>query len=478
MTGYTGTGKLELMRAESQTIANKRGWKIYHKGDNPWWQEYEGQEIAVFNEFDGNYPYTKFKELVDADTVTLECKHGSCSSNLRLIFICSNWDTDDWYKGHPKREAAMRRVRSTWQIQSNSDQIAVGKQIIKKVMYDLYLQHQGLLEPPAFRKNMHDAFKATLDTELDNYSTQSADFQAEWEGSTVSETPSAAASSAAAPAGHAMLYSSASMGSSEVVMPLLSDTSAQFSFNSQCEEPVPLTTGAVMVHNVENVSESRKRGSYESPSSSDEMIVCLSGSSPVTRMIAEKENRCKQHSSNTRAKSGVPPSTHPKLDLPPLSKSVVDGSPDTPPVQSTSTFSRTWSQTSAPFSKSFKGNSCPFANTVSRSHKESRPSSTPQRTPPARAPLSKSFKENSCPFANTVSRSHKESRPSSTPQRTPPARVPVTKRHITKVFRMTDNVVRQIRANLSLAFWIHRSKSRYYLIFDDIPVLMLFISTN
>ena len=109
VTGATGIGKSEMIRQVSQCIAKHKGWSVYNKDDSAWWQNYKGQEIAVFNEFDMNYPFTCFKQLVDGDALPLYSKGGSAESNLRIILICSNYHPYQFYVNEPKRAAALRR---------------------------------------------------------------------------------------------------------------------------------------------------------------------------------------------------------------------------------------------------------------------------------------------------------------------------------------------------------------------------------
>ena len=138
VTGATGLGKSFMVRRIARIIANRLQWKVYYKNDTQWWQRYSSEEIVIFNEFDGGYPFTEFKLLVDNDPFMCNCKGDSYESNIRLVFICSNVPTSQWYYKYSHRDAALRRVRKCWLLQLQDQQIDLGKEIIKSVFDDMF----------------------------------------------------------------------------------------------------------------------------------------------------------------------------------------------------------------------------------------------------------------------------------------------------------------------------------------------------
>ena len=317
VTGYTGVGKSEMIRQVTKVIAKSHNWKVYYKEDDEWWQDYKAEELVVFNEFEGHYPYTKFKNLVDDDTVSLRCKGGSYESNIHCIFICSNFATYQWYVNQPMRQAAMRRVKKTWKLKKQEDQERIGKEIIRVVVKDLLKEHQGLVQPEPYKLKLAESYTACLKEEIEQVTT-SESYVKSWTGlheasSDVASTqnvpasdvnfpaPSQATHEEAAPL---MLSPSASMvTNTPVIMPsVLSDTSAQFS----PVEPttyVPLTRSALAIHDKHlSLSEARSRSlrnktppppaetAENDDDSGSERIELASGASPVTKMLVARYN--------------------------------------------------------------------------------------------------------------------------------------------------------------------------------------------
>ena len=269
VTGDTGTGKSEMMRAVAEAIVVKRGWAVHHQDDDPWWQDYEGQEIAVFNEFDGGYPFTKFKQLVDSDTKALRCKHGSAPSQLRVILICSNQPTCEWYphQNAKLREPVMRRVSNTWTLTSQGEQLRISLEIMRKIIKDLAADALCAKNPPAFRKEMGERLQQLVDEEMDVIKEAGThthiDFVKDFGRGSVgnASTVSNVQQSQEQPS-HNMLSPSASMVCVPALMPSISDTSAVFSSMSQSPELVPLTTSALRAHNEVTRHRDHKRAAF------------------------------------------------------------------------------------------------------------------------------------------------------------------------------------------------------------------------
>ena len=72
-----------MIRQVTKVIAKSHNWKVYYKEDDEWWQDYKAEELVVFNEFEGHYPYTKFKNLV----MTTQCRFAAKEVAMNLISI-------------------------------------------------------------------------------------------------------------------------------------------------------------------------------------------------------------------------------------------------------------------------------------------------------------------------------------------------------------------------------------------------------
>ncbi len=109
--GDTGTGKTHgaYERYDINDI-----WEYPGEG---WFDGFNGQRLALFDEFDGGEFKTKqLLKLWDKYPMQVRIKGGFTNWNPDIIYITSNIDPDLWYKNlnHRVYQAFKRRITSIW----------------------------------------------------------------------------------------------------------------------------------------------------------------------------------------------------------------------------------------------------------------------------------------------------------------------------------------------------------------------------
>ena len=106
--GDAGTGKT---RRAFEEFPN-----AYIKPHGKWWDDYDGQECVILDDFYGWLPWSFMLQLLDRYPLQVETKGGSVQFTSKVIIITSNVDTCGWYdfdsKPHMKIEALERRISS------------------------------------------------------------------------------------------------------------------------------------------------------------------------------------------------------------------------------------------------------------------------------------------------------------------------------------------------------------------------------
>lgn len=64
-----------------------------------WWTGYQGQEVVLLDEFDGQIPIRDFLRITDRYPWCVGTKGGHVWLRAKKIFICSNTNPKDWYPG-------------------------------------------------------------------------------------------------------------------------------------------------------------------------------------------------------------------------------------------------------------------------------------------------------------------------------------------------------------------------------------------
>lgn len=104
--GATGTGKSKYCRDHYPEAY----WKPFGK----WWDDYDGQETVVIDEFYGWLPFSVLLRLADWTPLYVPNKGGFAKFTAKRIIITSNADPESWYPGvYPEvKKALLRRVTS------------------------------------------------------------------------------------------------------------------------------------------------------------------------------------------------------------------------------------------------------------------------------------------------------------------------------------------------------------------------------
>jgi len=69
----------------------------YKKPSGKWWDMYNNEDYVLIDDFEGEIPYTEFKNLVDRYPHKVECKGGFHEFNSKVICFTSNLNPNSWY---------------------------------------------------------------------------------------------------------------------------------------------------------------------------------------------------------------------------------------------------------------------------------------------------------------------------------------------------------------------------------------------
>jgi len=107
--GRTGTGKTrKVFESHDRDI-------IYvHPGES-WFNGYEGQEVALFDDFNGSeFKLAYFLKLLDRYPMKVPIKGAYVQWAPKIIYVTSNKDPADWYRNAlpEHRDAMFRRIKT------------------------------------------------------------------------------------------------------------------------------------------------------------------------------------------------------------------------------------------------------------------------------------------------------------------------------------------------------------------------------
>lgn len=88
--GPTGSGKSRRAMEENPGA--------YWKTNSQWWDDYDGQETVIIDEFYGWFPFNFLLRLLDRYPLTVETKGGHVEFVAKKIVITSNQKPEDWYR--------------------------------------------------------------------------------------------------------------------------------------------------------------------------------------------------------------------------------------------------------------------------------------------------------------------------------------------------------------------------------------------
>ena len=103
--GKTGTGK-------TRKVYDENGFdKVYKHLGGRWFDGYEGEDIVLFDDFDGSvFQLNYLLQLIDRYPMVVEVKGGTVNFKPRTVYFTSNKDPKTWYSNaFPEHQAALMR---------------------------------------------------------------------------------------------------------------------------------------------------------------------------------------------------------------------------------------------------------------------------------------------------------------------------------------------------------------------------------
>ncbi len=106
-------GKTKI--GKTTTVKQKYPDAYWHNGTK-WFDDYEGEETVVFDDFVGQLNFHHFLQLVNHCPYRPEVKRGSVQFVAKQIVITTNIHPQDWYKGAPDDivDAIMGRITTMY----------------------------------------------------------------------------------------------------------------------------------------------------------------------------------------------------------------------------------------------------------------------------------------------------------------------------------------------------------------------------
>ncbi len=92
--GNTGTGKSRLAK-----LIGDAGSTYWLAPNSHWFDDYEGQETVIFDDFYGSIPYSTLLRIMDRTELRLESKGGHVDFVAKRLLITSNKQPAEWYDG-------------------------------------------------------------------------------------------------------------------------------------------------------------------------------------------------------------------------------------------------------------------------------------------------------------------------------------------------------------------------------------------
>lgn len=108
--GEPGSGKTR------HVYENHPAGQIWSKPAGDWFDGYEGQEVALFDDFYGGVKYHEMLKLLDRYPMRVPVKGGFVQWRPRYIYITSNVPPEQWYPNINDKRALMRRLTTTTQV--------------------------------------------------------------------------------------------------------------------------------------------------------------------------------------------------------------------------------------------------------------------------------------------------------------------------------------------------------------------------
>lgn len=100
--GTPGTGKSRYCLEQCPNA--------YWKQRSIWWDNYEGQDDVILDDYYGWLPWDVLLRLLDRYPLLVETKGGQAAFLAKRIFITSNTEPGTWYRESPNFSALIRRI--------------------------------------------------------------------------------------------------------------------------------------------------------------------------------------------------------------------------------------------------------------------------------------------------------------------------------------------------------------------------------
>lgn len=107
--GPPGTGKTRKIFEEHTDIYEP----TIRKCGTHWWTGYQGEDVILLDEFNGQIPIRDFLRLIDRYPFSMETKGGHVWRLATKIYICSNTPPEEWYPGEILQFEKIKRRLTT-----------------------------------------------------------------------------------------------------------------------------------------------------------------------------------------------------------------------------------------------------------------------------------------------------------------------------------------------------------------------------
>jgi len=98
--GKPGVGKTKMVGEIVEKLKQQEGKAYFwHTLDKNWFDGYDGEEVVVINDFNGQIDFEHFIELLDRYPAKVAVKGGRVAWNATRIYITSNKHPSEWYAG-------------------------------------------------------------------------------------------------------------------------------------------------------------------------------------------------------------------------------------------------------------------------------------------------------------------------------------------------------------------------------------------
>lgn len=100
--GAPGTGKTRTVYTKGPVY--NYNWRA------KWWDGYEGEDILLIDDFNGNYDFELLLNILDGYQLRLEIKGSHTYARYTQVYLTSNFPPDKWYPFQENIAALYRRI--------------------------------------------------------------------------------------------------------------------------------------------------------------------------------------------------------------------------------------------------------------------------------------------------------------------------------------------------------------------------------